>query len=103
MYAPPVHSTNPDHRRVCLAAGLLLLVLPRLPPVKAVVNFSTRLVRFLTRCRDPQQGSRQPGMTAAGWVSDALLVVALFHMLPFAAHLDLWGRPACAALQGPPR
>ena len=77
MSAPPVHSTNPNHRHVCLAAGLLLIVLPRLPPVKAVVN------SFATDFKDPQHESLQPVMTAVGCVSDPLLLAALFYILPF--------------------
>ena len=56
---------------MCLAAGLVLIVLPRLPPVKAVVTFLIILFQGL-----------QPVMTAAGCVSDALLLAVLFYTLP---------------------
>ena len=74
LSAPPVHSSNPNHRRMCLAAGLVLIVLPRLPPVKAVVKFLTGSFR------DPDDDS--PVMIAAGCVSDALFFAALLYLLP---------------------
>ena len=62
---------------MCLAAGVVLIILPRLPPVKALVNSLT------SDFQDPEYASLLPVMTCVGCLSDALLLAALFYMLPF--------------------
>ena len=97
LCAPPVHSSNPDHRRMCPAAGLVLIVLPHLPPVKALID------SLSTNFQDPDYNSPLPVMTCVACMSDALLLAALFYTLPFLLVTSTSGPTCLLTPPGPPQ